>query len=60
MIHADEYIALFVQQLHRVLQNIQLLFAGRHRIGIDTPLWFENMRQMRVMIQRDAVGIQRV
>ena len=60
MVHADEHIALFVQQLHRILQNVQLLFAGRHGIGVDTALRFENVRQMRVMIQRDTVGIQRV
>ena len=60
MVHTDEHIAFFVQQLHRILQNVQFLFAGRHGIGIDTPLRFENVRQMRVMIQRDAVGIQRI
>ena len=44
MIHADKHIALFVQQLHRVLQNVQFLFAGRNGIGVDTALRLENMR----------------
>ena len=59
MIHADKHIAALGERVHGVLQNIELLFAAGHGFGVDAPLRFENVRQVGVVVEREAVGIER-
>ena len=59
VIHADKHIAALGECVHGILQNIELLFAAGHGFGVDAPLRFENVRQVGIVIERKAVGIER-
>ncbi len=55
MVHADVDVAGSGQPLDGRDQNVQLFAGRRHRGLVDPPLRLEDVRQMRVAIQRQAV-----
>ena len=58
MVHADEDVACFGQALHGVLQDIEFFFAAGNGIGVDAALGFEYVRQVGVVVECEAVGVQ--
>ena len=58
MVHADEDVACFGQALHGVLQDVEFFFAAGNGVGVDAALGFEYVRQVGVVVEREAVGVQ--
>lgn len=59
VVHTDEDIAAAGQGLDAVLQHVQLFFAAGDGVGVDAALRFENMRQVGVVVEGEAVGVER-
>ncbi|MNS94229.1 hypothetical protein D3C72_1284410 [compost metagenome] len=55
VVHADEHVTGVAQLLYRVLQDVELGGAGRQIGLVDAALRLEHGRQVRVVVQRDAV-----
>ena len=58
VVHADENIATLSQGLDAILQHIEFFFAAGNDIGVDTALRFEDMRQVGVVVEGKAVGVE--
>ena len=59
MVHADEDVAGFAEAAHGVLQDVEFFFAGRDGGCVDAPLGFEDVRQVGVVVEGEAVGVER-
>ena len=58
VVHTDEDVAALGQGLNAILQHIEFFFAAGYNIGVDTALRFEDMRQVGVVVEGKAVGIE--
>ena len=58
VVHADENVASLSQGLDAILQHIEFFFTAGYDIGVDTALRFEDMRQVGVVVEGKAVGIE--
>src|SRR4249919_975610 len=56
MIHADVHVARGGQFRDRQLQQHEFGFRVRQVVGIELPLWLEQLRHVRIAVHRDAVG----
>lgn len=58
VVHPDEDVAALSQGLDAILQHIEFFFAAGNDIGVDTALRFEDMRQVGVVVEGEAVGVE--
>ena len=58
VVHPDEDVATLSQGLDAILQHIEFFFAAGNDIGVDTALRFEDMRQVGVVVEGKAVGVE--
>jgi hypothetical protein len=59
VVHADVDIARLAQTLYRERQDRELVFAVRELGFGDAPLRLERPRQVRIAVERQAVGRER-
>ena len=59
VVHANENVAALSQGLDAILQHIEFFFAAGNDIGVDTALRFEDMRQVGVVVEGEAVRVKR-
>ena len=57
MVHADIHVTRRAQLFDRVPQQLQLGFRHRYVVGVDHALALEALRQVRVVVNREPVGL---
>ena len=57
MVHTDVDVTSLIQSPYAQRQHVELDVGCRHVCFVDAALWLEQMRQVRVVVNRDAVRI---